>query len=331
MYDQRTFDDSSRTLRARNAGPVVIPLVILLAVFLYVVVQPGGDRPAGRAISSYGFDLMPCLVPRDRLIGTDAGKGGTPPLDDPETIAAAAVADGMRLQGIHRLVPSDRVIGVALGDDARAYPLWVMEAHEVCNDTVGGRPIAVTYNPLCDSVVVFDRSTAGEPRRFGASGILFNSNLVMYDRRPGGEGESLWSQLQFRAIAGPAAAAREELTVLPCALVRWETWRERHPETRVALPDPKRRKAYRPNAFARYFADESLRYEVDPLPTDRSRPLKSRIVALNEGDRWTVFSAEEFGGGAGAGDRPTVYSFWFAWYAVRYELDHAMEAPVPSP
>ena len=110
------------------------------------------------------------------------------------------------------LVPGDLVIGLSLHGEARAYPLEILALHEVCNDTLGGEPILVTYQPLCDSAVVFERRVDGHTREFGVSGLLYNSNLLMYDRHPEQpQDESLWSQLQFRALAGPAAAQHATL------------------------------------------------------------------------------------------------------------------------
>ena len=89
----------------------------------------------------------------------------------------------------------DRVIGVRFGGEARAYPLRVLNWHEAVNDTVGAKAIAVTYCPLCDSSLVFDRDVGGEVREFGISGKLWNSNVLLYDRQKDSRQESLWSQL----------------------------------------------------------------------------------------------------------------------------------------
>ena len=103
------------------------------------------------------------------------------------------------------LVPRDDVIGVVVNGQARAYPVRFMIWHEIVNDTLGGVPIAVTYNFLTDSVAVFERTIGDEVHTFGESGLVYRSNLVLYDRRPGQRGESLWSQMGERAIAGPAS------------------------------------------------------------------------------------------------------------------------------
>src|SRR5262245_58043846 len=154
------------------------------------------------------------------------------------------------------MVGSDIVIGVAINGEARAYPMHVIYVHQIINDTLGGVPIAITYEWLSDSVVVFDRrppgsgepasgartadtavahrSEDGRPLEFHHAGLVYNSNLVMYDPNEkrtsasdpvyGAGGESLWSQLLGAAISGPAAARQARLTIVPCELATWADW-----------------------------------------------------------------------------------------------------------
>ena len=120
-------------------------------------------------------------------------------------------------------------VTVTLNGESRAYPLLVMQCHEIANDTLGGVPIAVTYNPLCDSVVVFDRRVGDEVLEFGVSGLLYSSNMLMFDRRPDALGESLWCQLLGRAISGPLVDT--PLAVLDAAVTDWAGWLADHPGT----------------------------------------------------------------------------------------------------
>src|SRR6266850_5000306 len=167
-------------------------------------VRPRGD---GRTAASYAFDLRSTLVPKGKIVSGGMVTDALPPLTEPKAITLARLA-GLETIGRGKyLVPSDKVIAVVVDGASRAYPLRVLVWHEVVNDTVGGVPIVVTYNPLSEGIAVFDRRVAGETLAFGVSGLLYQSNLLMYDRRPERAAESLWSQLQARAIAGPAAAA----------------------------------------------------------------------------------------------------------------------------
>lgn len=130
-----------------------------------------------------------------------------------------------------RLDPDDRVVGVSRDGDARAYPLRVLEWHEVVNDDFGG-PLLVTYCPLCGSGVVAERTVEGEETIFGVSGLLYQSNLVMYDRAT----DSLWSQIEAIAIRGPQTGTRMDL--VGSTLTTWGSWQRSHPDTVVLLPPP---------------------------------------------------------------------------------------------
>lgn len=318
---------SRRMLEFRSGGWVLL-LAVLIALSMVVgrvvMLWPQlGQRAVGdgRTLASYGFDLTHLSVPPELLVpaGPDLPKDGLPALLMPPYVAAASLKPNERLAGVRDLNPSDRVIGVEFNGVARAYPLWVMNWHEIMNDEVGGYPIAVTYSPLCDSVVVFDRRVQDEMLIFGVSGLLFNSNLVMYDRRAPGAGasESLWSQLQFRAIAGPAATRNATLTILPAALCGWEAWRAAHPDTSVVTPLPARKRLYRRDAYSHYFGIDTLFYPVAPLPPP-GRALKTAMVARRVGSRWSILDRSS-ARGEPALPAEQVYAFWFAWHALQGE------------
>ena len=203
-----------------KSGGWVVLLAILLstAIFGYHAVTVLGSRGSravgdGRNADTYGFDLSNSVIPRDEIIASGMVKDGIKALLNPDKITAADAARINKDERGKYLVSRDRVIGVYLNGEARAYPVRVLCWHEVINDTLGGIPIAVTYNPLCDSAAVFSRRAGDEVLEFGISGLLYNSNLLFYDKRPKAEGESLWSQLKMSAIAGPRAG--QELDVLP--------------------------------------------------------------------------------------------------------------------
>jgi len=121
--------------------------------------------------------------------------------------------------------PTERVIGISIDGEARAYPL--SSFREVVNDTINGKPVLVTWCPLCGTPIVFERSVDGEAVEFGVSGKLHHNDLVLYDR----ETFTLWQQLTGEAIVGPRVP--DELTMIPADLVSLSDWRERHPETLV--------------------------------------------------------------------------------------------------
>jgi hypothetical protein len=130
-----------------------------------------------------------------------------------------------------RLSFEDEVLGVIRDGRARAYPLKLLDWHEVVNDEFGG-PLAVTYCPVCDSGLVAERVVDGEPTTFGVSGYLYRANLVMYDDAT----DSLWSQLAATAIRGPAAGT--ELSLYPSTVTSWGRWQAENGDTEVLLPPP---------------------------------------------------------------------------------------------
>jgi len=130
-----------------------------------------------------------------------------------------------------RLSFEDRVIGVIRDGEPRAYPLKLLDWHEVVNDAFAG-PLLVTYCPVCKSALVAERTVDGEPAEFGVSGFLYRANLVLYDDRT----ESLWSQLLATAIRGPAAGT--ELSLVPSTVTSWGRWRAENGDTTVLLPPP---------------------------------------------------------------------------------------------
>ncbi len=169
-----------------------------------------------------------------------------PAITDP---AFAADWRGLEAGGGDPTLPGEvPVIGVEREGRARAYPLRVLNHHEIVNDDFGG-PIAVTYCVLCGSAVVFERVVAGEPTRFGVSGKLWRSDLVMYDR----QSESLWSQLMATAIRGPRTG--DQLTLLPSTLTTWAEWQATYPGTQVLLPPPRSQTTTRYDRSFDYFAD----------------------------------------------------------------------------
>lgn len=243
----------------------------------------------GKHLESYGFELSPLLVPRERITPA-VPKDKIRALTEPATLPGSGIARYNKDQAARYerkfLVEGDRVLGVVIRGEARAYPLNVLCWHDVCNDTLAGTPLLVSYNALCDSVMVAGRAIDGETLEFGVSGLLYNSNLLLYDKRPEQREESLWSQLQLRAVAGPACAAGRTLTPLPCELTHWADWYRRYPATTVCLGDPDFGSQYNANPYGPYFETEKLRFPVEPPPDPAGA--FSRVLAVRLDGRWEV-------------------------------------------
>lgn len=167
-------------------------------------------------------DFAQSLVEFSEILSGGPPKDGIPSIDDPLflPVGQAALA----------LVGTEPVLSVEIAGDARAYPLRVLIWHEIVNDTVAGVPVAVTYCPLCNSGVVFEREVNGEVTTFGTTGKLRNSDLVMYDRAT----ESWWQQFEGRAIVG--ARAGDELRAVPARLESIAQFEAREPDGQVLVP-----------------------------------------------------------------------------------------------
>jgi hypothetical protein len=160
----------------------------------------------------------------------------TPPAIDAASLDTLLPPDSIRaiddpqfenVDRIQAMAPDERVIGIEINGDSRAYPLNILSSHEIVNDVVGGEPVAVTWCPLCYSALVFSRTVDGKSLTFGVSGKLLNNTLVMFDRDSG----SLWSQLYGGAISGELSGTA--LTVFPSLLTTWEAWLAQHPQGQV--------------------------------------------------------------------------------------------------
>jgi hypothetical protein len=332
----------------QNGWWVALAAVAVSLVTAWIVIAPLSSRPSAE-ISEPGFDLSRATVPRD-LVVQGMAKDGVHVLSDPSTLTPAEIDRRNEEDRGKLLVPDDRVIGVVFGGEARAYPLRLMRWHEVVNDVVGGEPIAITYSPLCDSVVVFSRKLGDEIVELGVSGYLFNSNTVLYDQRLHPAATPLWLQLDGEIIAEPDPGFASPLSARVAALDTWGEWRERHPETRVLAPQPDLKKLYKRDPYHSYFGSDLLHFPVRPLPPPGPRHLKDRMVIVTVGETHSAFAlrdlARSAGSDAGTAEidvagmpirirfavepgtavveplteenqlRAVRHTFWFAWYSL---------------
>lgn len=252
----------------------------------------------GATLESYGYDLTELRVPRSALLASGLPRDALAALDDPEVVDGRDVPRINAAEQRRKVVVStERVLGVVVNGVARAYPMRILNPHEVVNDEIAGVPIAVTYSPLGDTAIVVRRDVAGSVRRFGVSGLLLHSTLVLYDRDEAVP--SLWSAIERRAIAGPLVGS--ELTAIPgVSLTSWASWLAQHPETQIIRGDPGTRRRYNMVSYARYFGDDTLYFPVDPQPTAASLAsdglkLKSPVIALLDPrtkGRWLVIPSQ---------------------------------------
>ncbi|MFQ5425555.1 MAG: DUF3179 domain-containing protein [Gaiellales bacterium] len=249
---------------------------------------PGGPTESGREIlitdadeakailqargvftDEWNTDFTRHTVPFEEILSGGPLRDQIPPLDNPnfETTAEA----GQYLEA------REPVVQLVVGDDARAYPLRVMIWHEIVNDEVGAQPISVTFCPLCNTSIAFDRRLDDMVLSFGTSGTLRNSDLVMWDRQT----ESWWQQFGGEGIIGELAGRK--LTQVPASIVAWEDFVAGHPDGQVLSQDTGFDRAYGQNPYTGYdTVDQPPFFPADNLDDNRLPP-KARVVFLERG------------------------------------------------
>lgn len=269
-----------------------------------------------------GFDLSNATIPRNEIHSGGPPRDGIPSIDHPVFIQPAT-ADYM--------LDTDEVVSVTVDEETRAYPLRIIVWHEIVNDTVSGQPIAVTYCPLCGTAMVFSRKVDGRTLDFGVSGILYQSDVLMYDRQT----ESLWSQLAMSAVSG--LLVKTKLEWLPSEQLTWAAWKTKYPKGKVLSTNTGFRRDYSGTAYARYkkspttmFPVPSHRKELPPKEwvigvlmdgKARAYPIRSLVGnhIVQDGELQITYDATshlvEIKSREGGKTLPSVKVYWFAWQA----------------
>jgi len=279
------------------------------------------------AFADNGFDLHGSLVPASEIHAGGPSKDGIPAIDHPNFVPAS---DASFLEG------EDEILGLVRGGEAKAYPIPIMNWHEIVNDRIGGEHVAVTYCPLCGTGVAFRSSIGGKDLSFGVSGLLYNSDVLLYDR----ETESLWSQIGKQAIAGPLKG--ESLEALALTHTTWRAWKRDHPDTLVLSTETGHRRDYSRDPYAGYAQEKGLYFPV-AAKSRRYHP-KERVLGLEIAGKFKAYPFAELSrtGREEIEDRfagrkirirfdwanesataftsmgeqlPGIVGYWFAWYA----------------
>lgn len=295
---------------------------------IFITFLPVFATTNAQAITRNGFDLDDASVPSAEI------KPGGPPRDG---IPALTNPDFVPNDEAEYLDPDDRVMGVVVDNTAKAYPVRILNWHEIVNDRIGNQSFAVTYCPLCGSGVVF-ASNAGEDGalNFGVSGLLYNSDVLLYDRQT----KSLWSQLKGEAISGKLKGT--SLPVLPVVHTTWREWQSRHPDSVVLDEDTGfKRIDYDRDPYQGYSRSRRLYFDVSHKAPANYHP-KEQILGVEIDGHFKAYPFQELseygrekftdtvGGSeiqifwneeeqsayAEMHDQliPATVAFWFAWY-----------------
>jgi hypothetical protein len=234
----------------------------------------------------------------EEIVWGGVRKDGIPALVNP-TLIEAGTAD--------YLTPKELVFGVAINGDVRAYPLRILDWHEMFNDVIGGVPLALAYCTLCGSGILYETTVDGrdQPFEFGSSGFLYRSNKLMYDR----ETNSLWNQFTGAPVVGDLTNSGIVLKTRPVAITTWEDWLARHPETKVLSLETGYTRDYTPGRpYAEYFASPDTMFPA--RLNDTRLDTKDYVFALRQEPGEKAWALSLFQDGAvindKAGDVPVV-------------------------
>jgi hypothetical protein len=196
------------------------------------------EEPPPSGSGQFLTDFSKHIVPYNEILSGGPPKDGIPAIDDPQFVGVTEADSWLR--------PQEPVILFEVGDKARAYPIQILMWHEIVNDTVGDTAVTVTFCPLCNTAIAFDRTLDGQVLDFGTTGRLRFSNLVMYDRQT----ETWWQQATGEAIAGEHTG--RQLRFLPTAMISWEDFKTAHPDGTVLSRETGFSRGYGRNPYAGY-------------------------------------------------------------------------------
>jgi hypothetical protein len=224
--------------------------------------------------SDWKTDFSKASVPLDEIRSGGPPRDGIPPIDRP---VFESVADARRW-----LQDREPVIVLTIGGESRAYPLQILIWHEIVNDTIGGLPVAVTFCPLCNTAIAFDRRLGGVVYDFGTTGKLRNSDLVMWDRQT----QSWWQQITGEAIVGTLIGSK--LTAIPAPIVSAGEFRAAFPAGSVLSRETGFDRPYGQNPYVGYDDVESSPFLFNGKPDSRLRPME-RVVAVEIAGQRVVY------------------------------------------
>lgn len=274
-----------------------------------------------------GFSLDDTSIPANLIRGGGPPRDGIPSIDAPVFQSAESAS---------WLAPDNRILGISIRGHHRAYPIAILNWHEVVNDIIDGQNIAITYCPLCGTGMVFKSSVENTDLEFGVSGLLYESDVLLYDRQT----ESLWSQLMSKAISGPYKGS--QLEFLPVTHTNWSDWRQQYPDTLVLSRDTGTIRDYRQDPYIGYDSSPATMF---PVVNKAPGPwhAKEWVLGVSMGSEHKAYPFAELQSQGKpqfqdqiAGESitiiwdkanrvasvmrnneilPSITSFWFAWFA----------------
>lgn len=225
------------------------------------------EQPPGSAQLEFKTDFNKHTVPYQEILSGGPPRDGIPSIDSPRFISVNE-ADTW-------LEPMEPVIFVQVDEDARAYPIQILMWHEIVNDTVGDLPLTVTFCPLCNTAIAFERTVSGRVLDFGTTGRLRYSNLIMYDRQT----ETWWQQASGDAIAGELTGT--QLEFYPAAIIAWEEFKTAHADGKVLSRQTGFSRDYGRNPYVGYDNVNNSPFLYQGPPTPNELPPTARVLTID--------------------------------------------------
>ncbi len=229
-----------RLIKHPYARWIIYPIVLIIAYPLLA-------RAIWTSSDFNGFSVDDPLIPVEEIHHGGPPRDGIPSLDKPDFILS---------KNNTRVNDDDKVLGLTYRGLSKAYPIQILDHHEIVNDSYAGSPILISYCPLCGTGMAFKAEVDGRKLSFGVSGLLYNSDVLMYDRQT----NSLWSQIRTQAISGKMKG--KKLDMLPLEHTTWKQWKSRHPDTLLLSFDTGFSRNYRETLYVGYSNTDDIYFPV---------------------------------------------------------------------
>lgn len=226
------------------------------------------------ARSINGFVLKNPLVPEKEILSGGPPRDGIPSIDQPHFVSAKKAAF---------LNADDLIIGISQNKETKAYPIRILNWHEIVNDTIDGIPVVISYCPLCGTGISFERGKT----TFGVSGLLYQSDLLLYDRKT----DSLWSQILMKAINGPKKG--EIIKLFPSSMMSWARWQKTYPHTLVLSTNTGYKRPYDRSPYGNYDSSDDIKFPINHRD-NRQHP-KTITFALIKGKNVKLYPVSSLG------------------------------------
>ncbi|MEM6345066.1 MAG: DUF3179 domain-containing protein [Bacteroidota bacterium] len=252
--------------------------IILLFLLGFIACEPENVVRQGRNNKDIEPDTA-WLINRGRVLDGGPGKDGIPSIENPEFVPISEVGN--------YILEEDLIVGVNINGEIHAYPHPILNWHEIVNDSFGGELVTLNYCPLTGSAFCWDRSLKFMPTTFGVSGLLYNNNLIMYDR----DTDSYWSQLYYKGVYGDYRGEKAEL--IPLIETSWANWKAMYPNAKILSTNTGFDRKYEEYPYNDYRTQENF-FIFSFIPVDDRINLKERVHAVLIDEEAKAYRFESF-------------------------------------